>query len=200
MPTTATTNYNLPIYAGTDAVDLINGYNAAMQLIDSALKALSDAIDDINEDGWVTANRIATGAVGSTKLADSAVTTAKISANAVTSAKIANGAVNTSQLADDAVTSAKIADGAVGTSELASAAVTTAKIGASQITSALIADGTIVTADIANGAVTEEKLGANTLDNIFAPSASDNILNVTELANAKLTSNGIVYYQAANNG
>lgn len=40
---TNTPNYNLPLYADADAVDLIAGYNAAMTKIDTALKTISDA-------------------------------------------------------------------------------------------------------------------------------------------------------------
>lgn len=37
-----TTNYNLPTYEGTDAPNLINGYNAAMGIIDTTMKSIAD--------------------------------------------------------------------------------------------------------------------------------------------------------------
>ena len=36
----ATTNYSIPVFNGTDSIDLIGVYNAAMQLIDTKLKSL----------------------------------------------------------------------------------------------------------------------------------------------------------------
>lgn len=38
-----TTNYELPLYSGTDVPDLLTVYNAAMQTIDTTLKTISDA-------------------------------------------------------------------------------------------------------------------------------------------------------------
>ena len=71
----------------------------------------------------VTADKIATGAVGTTEIADDAVTTAKI----------ADNAVGTTEIANDAVTAAKIATGAVGTTEIANAAVTADKMGSGSV-------------------------------------------------------------------
>jgi hypothetical protein len=41
----STTNYNLPTYEGTDAPNLITGYNAAMAIIDSTLKSIADTVE-----------------------------------------------------------------------------------------------------------------------------------------------------------
>ena len=41
----STTYYNLPTYEGTDAANLITGYNAAMALIDSALHTIASAAE-----------------------------------------------------------------------------------------------------------------------------------------------------------
>ena len=38
-----TTNYNLKKYQGTDAPNLINGYNASIDIIDTQMKANADA-------------------------------------------------------------------------------------------------------------------------------------------------------------
>lgn len=37
-----TPNYNLPLYSGTEAPDLLTVYNAAITSIDTALKTISD--------------------------------------------------------------------------------------------------------------------------------------------------------------
>ena len=41
----STTYYNLPTYEGTDAANLITGYNAAMAIIDSALHTIASNIE-----------------------------------------------------------------------------------------------------------------------------------------------------------
>lgn len=79
-------------------------------------------------DAGVSAGKIASGAVTSTKLATSAVG----------SAAIADGAVTSADLAPSSVTSAAIADGSVGAADLAPGSVT----------SAAIADGSITGADL----------------------------------------------------
>lgn len=40
-----TTNYNLPTYEGTDAPNLITGYNAAMTIIDTTMKNIADNVE-----------------------------------------------------------------------------------------------------------------------------------------------------------
>ena len=40
-----TTNYNLPTYEGTDAPNLITGYNAAMNIIDATMKNIADNVE-----------------------------------------------------------------------------------------------------------------------------------------------------------
>lgn len=40
-----TTNYNLPTYEGTDAPNLITGYNAAMAIIDTTMKNIADNVE-----------------------------------------------------------------------------------------------------------------------------------------------------------
>lgn len=70
----------------------------------------------------------------------------------------ATGAVGTSNLADSSVTTAKIAAGAVATVDIADAAVTAVKIADLNITTAKIADGNVTTAKIADGNVTGAKL------------------------------------------
>lgn len=45
----ATTNYSLPEFSGTDSIDLIGVYNAAMQLIDTKLKSMETDIGALNK-------------------------------------------------------------------------------------------------------------------------------------------------------
>lgn len=44
----ATTNYSIPEFNSTDSIDLIGVYNAAMQLIDTKLKAMETDIGSLN--------------------------------------------------------------------------------------------------------------------------------------------------------
>lgn len=69
----------------------------------------------------VTADKIASGAVGTSEIKDDAVTAAKIATNAVTADGIAAGAVGSSELASNAVQTAKIAANAVTSDKLAQA-------------------------------------------------------------------------------
>lgn len=66
------------------------------------------------------------------------VSTAQIENDAVTADKIATGAVGNTELASDAVTQAKIADNAVGTAEILDANITPAKLSGAQSGSAPI--------------------------------------------------------------
>lgn len=40
-----TTNYNLPLYEGSDTPNLITGYNAAITALDTQLKAVADTAE-----------------------------------------------------------------------------------------------------------------------------------------------------------
>lgn len=39
---TNTTNYNMPLYEATDLADLTDGYNSAIEIVDTQLKSLND--------------------------------------------------------------------------------------------------------------------------------------------------------------
>ena len=73
---------NNPYIMYTDAPDTAVANTSDVATLDGRL-------DAIEADGWVTADRIAAGAVATAKIADSAVTTAKIADGAVTADKIA---------------------------------------------------------------------------------------------------------------
>lgn len=125
----------------------------------------------------VTQAKIASGAVGTTELADNSVATSKIIADAVTQDKIAAGAVGTTELADNAVSTAKIVNLAVTEGKLNASSVTTAKIAADAVTSEQLADGSVGTSQLANSSVTVNELvnGAVTTPKI-ASSAITNAL------------------------
>lgn len=44
----ATTNYSLPEFSGTDSIDLIGVYNAAMQIIDTKLKSIESQMGTLS--------------------------------------------------------------------------------------------------------------------------------------------------------
>ena len=44
----ATTNYSLPEFSGTDSIDLIGVYNAAMQIIDTQLKSIESQMGTLS--------------------------------------------------------------------------------------------------------------------------------------------------------
>lgn len=46
---TNTPNYQLPLYAATDAPDLITGYNAAITKLDAQLKSVADDVAQAGE-------------------------------------------------------------------------------------------------------------------------------------------------------
>lgn len=39
---TNTPNYNMPLYEATDLADLTDGYNSAIEIVDTQLKSLND--------------------------------------------------------------------------------------------------------------------------------------------------------------
>jgi hypothetical protein len=113
---------------------------------------------------------ITTGAVTTTKIADSAVTNAKLATNAVTTTKITDAHITTAKLADGAVTDAKIAG-------MAYSKLT----GAPTIPTALPPSGA-AGGDL-TGAYPNPTVGAGTIDNTKLA------LDATSLA--KVTNNGM---------
>lgn len=58
-----TTNYNLPLYDGTDTVDLQTGYNAAMTMLDTILKRIDDEFDPQSTDANLTVSKLSSAKV-----------------------------------------------------------------------------------------------------------------------------------------
>ena len=76
----------------------VEAYRAEVRTFNDRIEANTRNIATIDEDSWVTENRIADGAVTSGKIADGNVTTGKIVDNAVTTPKIADGAVTSDKI------------------------------------------------------------------------------------------------------
>lgn len=115
--------------------------------------------------GTVSSGMLATGAVGTVKIDDTAVTAAKLAPNSVTTAKIVDANVTTAKIADLNVTTGKIADSAITSAKIADGTIATGDIADGAVTSAKIADLTIATGDIADGAVTSAKIADGTIVN-----------------------------------
>lgn len=130
--------------------------------------------------GTVSSGMIATGAVGTLKIDDTAVTAAKLAPNSVTTTKIADANVTTAKIADLNVTTGKIADSAITSAKIADGTIVAGDIADGAITSAKILDGTIATADLADGAVTSAKIADGTIVNADVNSSA-------QIAYGKLT-------------
>lgn len=73
---TDTTNLGLKKYAGTDSVNLLTGYNASMDTLDTVIKQAQDDIDALEEGAFVPSANDA--AFDVSKLA-----TAKVTSNGI---------------------------------------------------------------------------------------------------------------------
>lgn len=105
-----TENYGLDLYELNDNGNLVDGYNASMRTIDTALEKQATDLDDALP---ITSENLATGAVTTDKISNGAVNSDKIATAAITSTKLATGAVTGDAIAAGAVTSEAIADGAI---------------------------------------------------------------------------------------
>lgn len=100
-----TEHLNLPTYELDDMANLVDGYNEAMENIDTYARA-NDAkfpITSANiEDGTIEAVDIANGAVSTNKIATAAVTADKLATDAVTNENMINGAVTIDKINENA--------------------------------------------------------------------------------------------------
>ena len=115
-------------------------------------------------DTAVTTDKIGAAQVTTAKIASLAVTTATLADANVTTAKLGDASVTTVKLADTNVTTAKLADSAVTTAKIANGAVTSASLADNSVASIDIVDGGVATADLADGAVTTGKIANNAVD------------------------------------
>ena len=124
--------------ADMDTADLQNFY--AIQEHRDFIEALTITPSANVSDGSITANKLSTDAVTTSKLADNTVTSQKIADGSITANKLSTDAVTTSKLADNAITSQKIADGAIVDADINAAA----GVNASKLSFAQAGTGTVV--------------------------------------------------------
>lgn len=101
--------------------------------------------------------------IGPGGIENGAVTRDKIAFGAIDGARIADGTIGMDKLATITVVSGNIGDGAVSAGKLEDGAVTNAKLAFGSVDSDKIADGTISTADIKDGAITGVKITPGTI-------------------------------------
>jgi hypothetical protein len=118
MATPGTAPWLIPAPQLSDAADIETAVVPLRDRVQVLFGQQQALIDAISANDWVTAARIAAGAVGSSEIADLSVGTAELTNDAVTAAKIAT----------DAVGQSEIAAASVGTGELIDSNVTAAKL------------------------------------------------------------------------
>lgn len=140
---------NQTITCGTDTLTIAGG--SGISTVGSATDTLTVHLNvdnsgvEINsdtlrlKDGGVSTNKIANSGITAEKLGTDSVTSTKIQDGAVTTNKIANSGVTSDKLGTDSVITIKIQNGAVTTDKIANSGVTNAKLANSSIT--LAGDG-----------------------------------------------------------
>jgi hypothetical protein len=156
----------------------------------------------------ISSGMLATGAVGTVKIDDTAVTEAKIAPSAVTAGKIATDAVTTAKIQDSAVTSAKIADGTIVNADINSAAaidatkisgtaVTQADTGT--VTSTMIANGTIVNADInTSAAIDKTKISGTAITAADTGTVTSTMIADGTIVNGDINTSAQIAYSKTN--
>ena len=187
-----------------DATEAVETANEAKEIAEQAVQGIVGP-NSVNsaaiQAGAVTREKIAAGAVDSSRLSENAVysiniadgeiVSNKIRAGAVTTAKIADGSINTTKIADAQVTTAKLADGAVTAHKIAPGAIPQATIADGSVTTAKLADGAVTAAKIASGAVSTAKIesGAVTSEKLANDSVNGDKIADGSITNAMLSSN-----------
>lgn len=128
-------------------------YIPAESLVDAykADNAGKNVTVTVNQDNNTISAKINAGGVGENELATDAVTTVKIANSAVITDKIADGNVTTAKIADSAVTNVKIATDAVETAKIKDGNVTLDKLAQGVKDSLKLADSALQQSDITTG-------------------------------------------------
>lgn len=164
-----TTNYNLKKYQGTDAPNLITGYNDSMDRIDTQMKANADA---------------AASAASAASTADGKAVAAQSKADAV-DAKVGTGFTSTNTVATQLAAVKTTADAAATNTALQSEI--SARGSADTAIQNQIGTGFSSSNTVAD-AIAALESGA------FVPSQDDAAFDVAKLSQCKVTSTGIVYW------
>ena len=163
------------------------------------------------------ADTVATGAIGTTSLADGNITLAKMATNSIDSSKITNLSITQDDLGNGSVTSGKLGTGAVTSAAILDGTITSTDIGDGTITSSDILDGTIASTDIADGTITSSDIldgtiaatdlanGSATLDKLASNSVNadkivDGTITAPEIASGAITSDKLSNNIAAGSG
>jgi len=115
--------------------------------------ALIASIEAGVADGGITSAKIASGAVGSVHLMDSAVKSGDIAANAIGGGHILDGSLTYAELANATLVSAKYGANEIGTPHILAGGILSAAIGVDEIGKEHIRDGEIVSAAIGAGEI-----------------------------------------------
>lgn len=164
-----TTNYNLKKYQGTDAPNLITGYNDSMDKIDTQMKANATA---------------ASSAASAASTADGKAVTAQNKADA-TDAKLGNGFSSSNTVTTQLAAVKSKADAAATNTALQT-----------EVQARETAD-TAIQNQIGTGFSSSHTV-ADAIDALesgsFVPGQDDATFDVTKLGQCKVTSTGIVYW------
>lgn len=145
-------NGNLVLVSSSSQSGIVDGDG-----IDITVNGSGDYVISI-EDGGVTEDKIADGAVTSDKIDDGAVTEDKIADGVITHEKMDEDAIDSNNIIDEAVTGEKIAEDAISSMHIEDDAIYEYHINDDAVTSIKIEDDAVITAKIEDGAVTSEKI------------------------------------------
>lgn len=142
----------------------------------------------------IAGEKIADGAIITSKLGASSVTAEKMAANSVASSAIQSGSVTEEKLAPNSVTAVKIKALAVTTEKINTKAVTADKMADNSVASSAIQSSAVTEAKIATNAVTSEKIVNSSVTNekiadgsINAPKIAAGSVGATQLADSGVT-------------
>jgi hypothetical protein len=114
--------------------------------------------------GAIAAAEIATDAIDADAIAASAIGASELATGAITTAEFAAGAIDAAAIASDAIGAAEVAVGAIAADAFAAGAIDAAAIAADAIGASEIAANALTTAEIATGAISSDEIADNAID------------------------------------